>query len=330
MPGPLTHVWFATRLQEITTEVFPFLTSYYDFYKVGSLGPDPFFFYKGFSLPSEQKRNVNLFGKKLHLQHPMLTFKPWMEIITKRLEDKNQYMAYFLGFLTHYILDRCLHPYVFYWSGFDDEGGLDTLPFKYDHIRFEHSVDLAVMMKQSLTIDTYNPSFVLSVNEDVLATIETMYLKAYENGNAFQASYQRMMQGYNFLYPLKDWKRKMLGYLVSKRSYLYSMTHDRVLSPLKFDIVTNTRRHTWLHPSTGLVQDVTVFDLMNTAESEFMELLLDLKVFFHAFEPQNIQAKLLEKLSDVNFDGDKPFEIKRYYKSIYPSFGIRPTHVHYE
>lgn|GEM_PF-1631444 len=325
MPGPITHYLFAHKLQHYLLAFFPFLSTYQSYYDAGSLGPDPFFFNGAFSIQSENKINTRAFGKQLHLQSPQVTFEPIFQSIPQLWMDKNQCLAYTLGFLTHYVLDETLHPFVFYWSGFDEHGGIESMPYKTDHIRFEHTLDLAWIIGHGQNINEINPSIVLRMEEDVLANIEKFYKKIYGHGNAFASSYQSMIKAYDLVYLIKDWKRKLMGFLFSKRSFLYALTHDRTITQDKFSLVTNTTQKPWRHPSLGTVQTQDVFSLALDAERKMKRLTPILHRLFHAFYPETIIATLLKEIGLQNFDGDKPFASKTFFQSIYPAYRQQPT-----
>lgn len=138
MPGPLTHILFANSLQSSLAYIFPFLASYQEEYKLGSLGPDPFYFFGSLHLYHQDKSISKKLGSSLHLYHPLKTFSPLLKIIHGSFQEKNIFFSYLLGFLTHYVLDVCMHPYVFYHLGFNEEGLINTMPFRADHIRLEH------------------------------------------------------------------------------------------------------------------------------------------------------------------------------------------------
>lgn len=325
MPGPITHFLFAQHLRPFLLSYFPFLSSYVPYYDAGSLGPDPFFFYGAFSIQNKIKFNTRAFGKQLHLQSPQETFQPLFHHLSQRWMDKNQWLSYLVGFLTHYVLDETLHPYVFYWSGFDEQGGIESMPYKADHIRFEHSLDLAWTLANGLEVQDVNPSMVLRNQDEVLINIEQLYKHVYGHGHAFHQSYQSMMQAYDSVYLIKDWKRAVLGCLFSKRSYLYALTHDRSITQKKFTLITNGLQQPWRHPSLGTTHHDDVFSLSVKAEQRMKRLTPLLHRLFHAFYPETIINALMNEIGQQNFDGDNPDATKRYFQSIYPAYRQQPT-----
>lgn len=325
MPGPITHFLFAKHLRPFLLPYFPFLSSYVPYYDAGSLGPDPFFFYGAFSIQNKIKFNTRAFGKQLHLQSPQETFQPLFHHLSQRWMDKNQWLSYLVGFLTHYVLDETLHPYVFYWSGFDEQGGIESMPYKADHIRFEHSLDLAWTLANGIDVQDINPSMTLRKQDDVLITIEKLYQQVYGHGHAYCRSYQSMMQAYDSVYLIKDWKRAVLGSLFSKRSYLYAITHDRSITQEKFTLITNGIQQLWRHPSLGTIHHDDVFTLGVKAEQKFKRLIPILHRLFHSFYPEMIMGALLTEIGQQNFDGDLPHANKLYFQSIYPAYRQQPT-----
>ena len=323
MPGPLTHLRFAETVIQPYRTTFSFLQAYEPLYHVGSLGPDPFFFYKSVEFNSEAKRLGRAFGSTLHLQDPLKTFKPLFDVVQHSFQEKNAFMAYLMGFVTHYVLDRIMHPFVFYFSGFDEQGGIKAMPYQADHIRLEHSLDLAFLERDGLTIQAYNPTNVFPLDVHQRLLIANLYAQAFHIPMAyFHDSFSTMQALYHLVYDPGRWKRPLIKLAFQKRSFIYALTHDVELQPSKRDLVTNANKKTWVHPSLLTVHNTSAYDLFENAIhamdpyfAQLYQLMYQQDFTFDTF------AMLL---SNVNFDGDIVGSTKRVFQSIYPTYKKQP------
>lgn len=110
-------------------------------FSLGCQGPD-FLFYHNF-LPWKKDKKLNELGSLMHKD----ACGPFLLDLVRQVQGRGLYnpaVLYVLGFLTHHTLDRNLHPYVFYKSGFK----------KWDHQRFEIIMD-TIFAKHEREIETW-------------------------------------------------------------------------------------------------------------------------------------------------------------------------------
>ncbi|MFC5452997.1 zinc dependent phospholipase C family protein [Paenibacillus aestuarii] len=102
---------------------------------LGCQGPD-FLFYHNF-LPWKKDKKLSTLGSSMHTD----ACGPFLLDLVRQVQGRGLYnpaVLYVLGFLTHHILDRNMHPYVFYKSGFK----------KWNHQRFEVIMDTIVLKRK--------------------------------------------------------------------------------------------------------------------------------------------------------------------------------------
>ncbi|OCT14414.1 hypothetical protein A8709_26780 [Paenibacillus pectinilyticus] len=110
-------------------------------FSLGCQGPD-FLFYHNF-LPWKKDKTLNELGSRMHKE----ACGPFLLDLIQQVQGRGLYnpaVLYVLGFVTHHVLDRNLHPYVFYKSGFK----------KWDHQRFEIIMD-TIVAKHERGIQTW-------------------------------------------------------------------------------------------------------------------------------------------------------------------------------
>ncbi len=102
MPSSYTHQSFAENLlPSLPEEIREIIASNKNAYLLGSLGPDPLFFYKPLS-----HSPYSALGDEIHSKGIKETLKGSL------MEDKEK-ISFLFGYITHYILDKNCHEYIY-------------------------------------------------------------------------------------------------------------------------------------------------------------------------------------------------------------------------
>jgi hypothetical protein len=112
-------------------------------------GPDTSFFY-GYNIKKrDDKKDINSFGFYLHSINPTDLYHNMLAYAFKNDgEEKEILIEFTRGFVYHYLLDRTIHPYVFYNTGFP----YTNKKYNLNHGFFEGSLDTALMKKNNCNI----------------------------------------------------------------------------------------------------------------------------------------------------------------------------------
>lgn len=118
-----------------------------DAIRLGTQGPDPLFYYgivpwRGWHYIAAFKR----YGNQIHRTNGT-DFLARLVLQTQQIEDEEEksiFKAFVMGQVAHLYLDRGIHPFVYYFSGFDKEGKL-TGEFHHAHAYFESRADGALL-----------------------------------------------------------------------------------------------------------------------------------------------------------------------------------------
>ena len=321
MPSILTHQHFANFFIQKNQHRWPILEKHAPLVWLGSQGPDPFFFYGRAPFKTRlAKASMNQFGSVLHNQSPHQSIWPLIKHgwLGPKADDVTK--AYVLGALTHYVLDRTCHPYVFYRSGFDEQGSL-TDHYNADHAKLEVEIDIALMVHLRLSSTIYQPKITLSVDPVSLQMVSQLYFQAFPkqvNHEAFQQAAEDMKATYKFLFH-GSWLNRLLVILIAgKRSLPFSLIHPQKIHPDRAKIVLNLQHKTWKHPVTGVVSKDSVINLMEKSEQ-----LMD-KVSQALHQNKVNESWLKTWCEDVDYDGKKFGTTMRYFQSLYPSYKGRP------
>ncbi len=272
MPSLLTHYFYTCDLLKYNEAKLAWLKDYEEAFKIGGQGPDPMFFsglvpFSDFHLLVAKKR----FGSKIHKTDGISFIKLLFQkgnLIEN--ENKKLYLSFALGQLSHYFLDHTCHPYVYYFSGFDEKGKL-TGKYHYCHANFEAKIDasLAYFFNKKDLIE--EPQKVLSIPKEELSFISDCtdeVLEEFFSPEKFNHYYENgvnsMVKIYRFVHKNdgkmgKLMRKNLLGQLLIPRE------NDR--------IVLNDDHLTWLHPTKGYETKESFVELYNKALDRFAQVL---------------------------------------------------------
>jgi hypothetical protein len=316
MPALLTHQYFATRMIRPFLTLFPFLDKQNKAVFLGAQGPDPFFFY-GHALLRSRKNTkaINAFGNQLHNDSPIQTLG---RLLLQLHEQKDEaVLAYIFGALTHYVLDRTVHPYVFYHTGFDASGGL-TPPYSFAHARFEVAIDVAVIQYFQLDRQVYHPRSTLSLDKQARQAISQMYHQVYPlqvSSDHFFDATEDMQAILALLFHASRLRRCWISLIAGKQSLPVSLMHPNKIDKPMVEALLNHHRLPWYHPVTNVKHDESVLMLFEQAE----KLLLAFKPYLTAMIAGKIIAtsEFEALFSNIDYDGKPLTETMRFYKSFY-------------
>lgn len=107
MPTTYTHHRFGDRCTAaLPPEGGQAVQRHRSLYDIGVHGPDLFFYYHPL-----KANEVSAYGSQLHRQ-PARSFFERAKPVWERYGDKDEMLAYLLGFLSHFVLDSACHGYV--------------------------------------------------------------------------------------------------------------------------------------------------------------------------------------------------------------------------
>ena len=178
MPAMLTHDFFGrdayARVMSVTDLYTP---DERDAFLLGSQGPDPLFY---LMLLPPLKVFERLGSGMHHVSSGPLLLSLRKAVDELEENDRSVGRAYLAGFACHYLLDRAVHPLVFYWErGICQAGvdGLDGSDGSVVHAEIERDLDEMVLFsKRGETIETYRPyREVLRGRDEMLRVIGDLY-----------------------------------------------------------------------------------------------------------------------------------------------------------
>lgn len=301
MPNIWTHFLFGRELAE-TLELREATATpeLLRVYQLGCQGPD-FLFYHRF-LPWQTGIGMPELGSAMHTRR----CGPFLLDLLREAKGKPLQApktVYTLGFLTHHILDRNAHPYVFYRSGFK----------KWNHQRFEIFMDTLVA-RRKLGIGTWNTPVwkeiytgermpgQMSAVFDRLARVHYPELADRFGPSDWDGAYRDMIRAQKLFHDPSGLKRlvtfgKIEPFLFKRR-----------VPPL--DLLNESRRE-WLHPSLPEEKHTESFwDLWDAAMEDGLTVMKAALNFIEApvqgAPAEDAERHLEACLGDRSYETGKP------------------------
>lgn len=279
MPDLVMHTYFADKVYRNINDNIRNHIQNYDLFSFASIGPDPFFFYK--FLDKKQNKEVREIGNIMHREKSQLFF---INLINKleKIEKKDLLFSYVCGLITHYVLDKTIHPYVFHKTGVYDETTGEGLEYRGQHTKLERAMDSFVIRnvyhsipwkyklhKEVLKLKHFPNEITLPISEVYKETygfenIDKLLNEALEDQIKFYKFIYDPFGFKNFFFKLIDKKTIGLDYKVL--SYYHKEIND-------VDIF-NKNGNEWTNPVdfTKTSKD-SVFILIDKASKESLEII---------------------------------------------------------
>ncbi len=145
MPGFTTHYLLGMKAYNdlANAPVRHIISKYRWLYQLGLQGPD-IFFYNVPILRHRDYRNVGSYMHEHHIQDFFVTYLKQLSQISSR-QQREQGLAYFCGYLCHYIGDSICHPYVYGRTGYDAKA--PTAEAYGRHAALENDIDAILLWK---------------------------------------------------------------------------------------------------------------------------------------------------------------------------------------
>lgn len=145
MPGFTTHYILGMKAyNDLPNNQLKYIIAKYRWlYQLGLQGPDMFFY----NIPILRHRDYRNVGSYMHEHHIRDFFDCYMRNLAEIpfRQQREQGLAYFCGFLCHYIGDSICHPYVYGRINYDV--GAPNAAVHGRHAMLENDIDAILLMK---------------------------------------------------------------------------------------------------------------------------------------------------------------------------------------
>jgi hypothetical protein len=141
MPSQMTHAYFALDVYDnLDDKTKKRLVNNKEQLKTFAQGSDILFFYMNCNY--KKAKQVHKLGKYVHQHNSKDFFINLINYIIKnKLEKNSEVIAFLYGFITHYVLDSTIHPFIFYKTGIMNKKRKDTYKYNGLHMDMENYID---------------------------------------------------------------------------------------------------------------------------------------------------------------------------------------------
>ena len=319
MPAVITHYLFAKACAETLfgNDAYKSVSQHGDIFCLGAQGPDILFFALG-------NKPMNQLGERMHNEGVNKFMAECINRIRKTAihEGKHEMTAYMAGYLCHYALDTCTHPFIYYKTGFSDEEGRLSGESVNRHRFLETTIDSILSKK----IEDKNPYF-LNISEKITVGSKKRALIGQFLSEAVDASYGAPMYPEDYIKAIKDTafvyrvlrdksggKRKALkalGKVFRGLGPIAEMVHYWPVRRLDY---LNEQRGVWRCPWDDSIDlNLSFMDLYNKAIEDSR---IYIGAFIKAINKQLDDKIALSILGDKNFSTGLESPVKFLYYNI--------------
>ncbi|MFA6507500.1 MAG: hypothetical protein WCT14_15475 [Treponemataceae bacterium] len=286
---------------------------------LGTQGPDPFYFrglIPSFGLLSRGRPLAlanYLHGADPLEYFPALTARALAAAPTIRASA----VSFVYGLILHYVLDRALHPYVYFRTGFDASGDASGI-FGVRHGFFETGMAEAGRSAADpyvSTSDETNPGRMFAAEKADLSVADAVFAAAFpdrfESGD-YAASWRDMRAVLGLLWDPSGRKRSLFDALGLHNTRARSMMRpirDPSLDGIDY---LNQKKEAWQYPADGTPSDASVRELTAKAEKDAAQAE---SLLIEALEGGSVDWSGLFR--SINHEGHRPGERMRICRSIY-------------
>ncbi len=271
------------------------IKDYKNFYVVGLMGPDPFFY----SIPETVRKGRNI-GSIMHTDEANNFFRNMFRYAAFQPDAESMYkaVAYICGFLGHYTLDVAAHPYIYARTGYVP--GKKDKEYISEHFKFETQIDITLVKEMTdLTPNKFkNSTFKASISDlsfiaDMLVyAVNRTYARSLKKAEA-QAALISMSFESRATRITSQGVKNGLGAIEKKifgRKYISELMPGD--NSVTFDDPLNKEHATWANPwAPENESDKSFYDLMDSAKEEMLRLLALFNDAFDYNDPKMPQLR---------------------------------------
>lgn len=303
MPNVWTHLIFGQKVLDTIGQSHLLTGTTTNLFNLGCQGPD-FLFYHNF-WPWKKDKRLNELGEIIHHEKcgPLL-LEMIRQMRGRPLQDPA--VIYLLGFLTHHVLDRNLHPYIHYKAGYK----------KWDHQRLEVILD-TIMVRHFLGLETWRTAVWkrIDIGKDFPPGVAEMFQRVtnkifpevatHVRPGDWGDAYRDMVRAQRIFYDPTGLKRILTFGKIEPLVYKRSIpTRDYL----------NEAKAVWRHPAVFEETSTdSVWDLWEKALIDGVEVLRETVKYLEQASAATAAGKsgaanetpLIEKIGNVSYDTGK-------------------------
>lgn len=284
-----THIFFSIDIQNKIKSS--------SLIKLFPLGPDVFYF---------SKKTYSI-AYKMHRKNTLLFFKNYIKYIKDNKLENNDYVVGSLyGFLTHYVLDYMVHPYIFY------KGGLNNGM----HRVYEMSLTKYVLNEHGINPVKYKISEYINTNEneDVIKLLDYVLYKTYgvsSGGKLYYKCVKRVKRTYMLFrydrFGIKKFFYKIIDLFYKKK--LSSASYYNIE-----DVSFNLEHNTWYHPCSYKKSNKSLLDLYSESYKIIYKVIKNVNLVLNNKKDIDELDNIIENRSLINGLDSNERHVMKYFE----------------
>ena len=320
MPATITHAYLAKDLYEILPE---YISSKIDLNrtKMFAQSTDSIMFYNLLSFKSG--KNLRRFQKYFHTHKTNEFFINLLDYVKKNnISDSDTY-SFIVGFISHYVLDSTIHPYVIYKTGYFNKKDRNTYKYNGIHHFMESFLDNDLIQRREKTnpykfkIHKYcfdTRKFPDSLND----TIDYSFYTTFNIKNMSKKYYKSLKQMKTFIklfrmdkYGIKKFFYKVLDTFTPRSVFRFESISYHYPLEDKHNYLNNNHS-TWNHPCDfDMTSNESFVDLYLKSLEESRDMIIKVFDYLHG-QDVDLNEVFKNKSYITGLDLDKEKELKYF------------------
>lgn len=301
MPATVTHAYFANDLYDILPiGLKKLLMDDKKKLRMFSQSTDAFIFYNLLKKKDQKIRDFQAFFHNNKSQEFFINLVNYIKY--NNYYQNSEIMAFLYGFISHYVLDSKLHPFIIYKTGVFNESDVSTYKYRNKHEYMENFLD-NYMIKQRENITPYSFKFydysfdLTPFSKELIEVIDYAFKETFNFHNFsiyYYKSLKDMHRALKYLrydkYGIKMFCYKTIDKLTSNKTFkLQAISYH---TPLKdeFDYLNNNHS-TWIHPCLKREKHNESFiELYSIALKDTKKIITDVNSYLKGTKKVNLKT----------------------------------------
>ena len=320
MPATITHSYYAKDLYEVLPDN---ITSKLDLSrtKMFANSTDSFMFYNILSLKSDN--NLRKFQYYFHTHKTNQFFINLLEYVRKNNIDDTDTYSFIVGFISHFVLDSNIHPYIIYRTGMFNKKDKNTYKYNGIHHFMEVFLDND-LIKRRENINPYKFNITKycfntkKFSNDLNNTIDYTFYTTFDLKNMSKKYYRSLKQMKTFLrlfrkdrFGIKKFFYKLIDTITPRGVFRFECISYHYPLEDKHNYLNNNH-NMWKNPADDSITSTESFvDLYLKSLKEARDITIKVFEYLNG-EDINLESLFLNKAYTSGLDCDKEKELKYF------------------
>lgn len=298
MPATITHAFFSQDVYFHLNSTIQKKIKSEKQLMMFAQNTDPLMFYNILSFQKGKK--IRSLQSTTHQEKTLLLF----ETIISYMKEKKYYqdpstLTFLYGFITHYILDSTIHPYIFYKTGNFDKKRKETYKYNGLHAYMETYIDNYFLEKRKIPLN-FNLYFDLTpFSKELTDTINYSFERTFHEKDMAKKYYKSLKQMKLFLtlfrkdnLGMKKRIYSFIDYFTPKNTFSFRSLSYHLDDYEKYDFL-NKKHQTWVYPVNKEIKSKKDIDqLYRKSIIRAKEIIEQIHNYFFFGKPIHLESLL--------------------------------------